>query len=533
MRKIKILIVDDDTMVRIGLKSIINWEEQGFLLVGEASDGVSALELVENTHPDIIITDMKMPRMDGLEFMRNLVKKKNRAEVIVLSSYDEFSLVKEAMKLGARDYLLKLNLDPQEFIQCIQQVAENLTESEEPTESVDSEKNLTLLQKDFLWKVISNVYFEKNHWDKAVKDLEIHLDQRPVYAMVLKAGELYRFEDATPEEIQTLRFSVVNIAEEIIGDVSEGYCVPGRTGEFYILSSTDVSVEKLQKSCQRLCRMLNEYLNLSCTVLIGSSEKIGLEGVREAVKRANEAAKYRFYLEHDGVLCWQEDLHRSLKNSYDLTDTKHTLADILISGSAEELDVLFTRLKDDIQQLHLSKSVVQSIVIEVFYVVQDYFARNMLSITDSLPNSYRSYAQLLHMDSLKSFLIWLDALQEDLTIFMNREEEKGYAQLTGKVMDWIAAHYRETATLQEAAYTVGFNPSYLSSLLKKHTGKSYTELLTSYRIQQARDLLLNSDYKVYQIGEMVGYEDKYYFNRIFKKETGMTPGEFKKQKREE
>lgn len=137
------------------------------------------------------------------------------------------------------------------------------------------------------------------------------------------------------------------------------------------------------------------------------------------------------------------------------------------------------------------------------------------------------------MESLRDVIDWLELLQQDLTAFFDRESEKGYPKVIRAVQDWIAAHYRENASLQEAAAAVGFNPSDLSTLLKKYTGKSYTESLAEYRIEQAKQLLLLTNEKVYAVGQMVGYEDKYYFNRIFKRVTGMSPGEFKNQNRKE
>ena len=137
------------------------------------------------------------------------------------------------------------------------------------------------------------------------------------------------------------------------------------------------------------------------------------------------------------------------------------------------------------------------------------------------------------MESLRDVIDWLELLRQDLTAFFDRESEKGYPKVIRAVQEWIAAHYRENASLQEAAAAVGFNPSYLSTLLKKYTGKSYTESLAKYRIEQAKQLLLLTNEKVYAVGQMVGYEDKYYFNRIFKRVTGMSPGEFKNQNRKE
>lgn len=168
----------------------------------------------------------------------------------------------------------------------------------------------------------------------------------------------------------------------------------------------------------------------------------------------------------------------------------------------------------------------------LLYIVQEHFERNELPIRTVLTNSCRSYEELLHMETLGEVIAWLDALRQDLSDFLLRESEKGGAKIVGMAQDWIAAHYREAASLQEAARAVSLNPSYFSTLLKKFTGKSYTELLMEYRIERAKELLLLTDAKVYRVGQMVGYEDKFYFSRIFKRVTGMTPVEFKNQRRE-
>ena len=112
MKPLSVLIVDDDAMMRISLKSLIAWQEHGYRLIGEASDGEQALEICRRSAPDILITDMKMPRMDGIALLRALQKEKIQMYVIVVSRYDDFQLVREPMRLGAADYLLELELEP-------------------------------------------------------------------------------------------------------------------------------------------------------------------------------------------------------------------------------------------------------------------------------------------------------------------------------------------------------------------------------------------------------------------------------------
>ncbi|MGN1008627.1 MAG: helix-turn-helix domain-containing protein, partial [Butyricicoccus sp.] len=262
------------------------------------------------------------------------------------------------------------------------------------------------------------------------------------------------------------------------------------------------------------------------------SEKPGGAGIKEAFWRANAVLPHRFYLDHDGVLWWRGDLPALRQDSYSLSGVRAELGDILISGSTDELARVLGRLAEDMRRLALSRSAVRGVALELFTIVQEYFDRNDLPVQSLLPHSFRTYEQLAHMETLREVTGWMRTLQDDLTAFLCRENEKGYPKIIGTVLDWIAAHYRESASLQEAAQVVNLNPSYLSTLLKKYTGKSYTELLTEYRIERAKELLLMTGEKVYRVGQMVGYEDKYYFNRIFKRVTGMSPGEFKNQRRE-
>ena len=349
MRKPRILIADDDTMVRIGLKTVINWEENGFVLVGEAANGLEAMQLVQEKKPDIVITDIKMPGMDGIELIRQLRQQSTPPEILVLSSYDEFELVKQAHKLGARDYLLKLNLNPEELLHSLRAIAAENTAAS-PLFSGDDEKSRALLRQNFLWDVVSNYYMNGQQLEQSMRELEIHLEGRPVYCMVIKVGEVYRFEEATAEEIQTLRISVVNITEEIVSDVCCGYCFSGRTGEFDVL----------------------------LTAPVGSSMQPGGAGIKEAFWRANAAVSQRFYASHDGVLLWRQDMEQTRQDSYSLSGVRAELSEILVSGTPEELERVFARLKTDMQRLALSRSTVRAIALELLYIVQEHFERNEL-----------------------------------------------------------------------------------------------------------------------------------------------------------
>lgn len=213
----------------------------------------------------------------------------------MLSSYDEFELVKQALKLGARDYLLKLNLNPEELLHSLRAIAaENAAAS--PLFSGDDEKSRALLRQNFLWDVVSNYYMNGQQLEQSMRELEIHLEGRPVYCMVIKVGEVYRFEEATAEEIQTLRISVVNITEEIVSDVCCGYCFSGRTGEFDVLLTAPAPApdEAVLRLAKRLRKMLHEY---SGALVYGAGRQqhaAGGAGIKEAFWRQMQPCRSGF-----------------------------------------------------------------------------------------------------------------------------------------------------------------------------------------------------------------------------------------------
>lgn len=538
MRKIRILIVDDDTIVRVGLKSLIDWEGNGFLLVGEAKDGRQALALTEQRHPDIIITDIKMPDMDGIGLLEELSRRKFDGRVLVLSGYDDFDLVKRAIKLGAEDYLLKLNLDPEELMRCLREIAaKGLNQGAPSGSALATEQSRALLRQNFLRDVVSNFYTDEAQLHRSMDEVGIRLDHSPVYCFTLKVGELHRFEDTTAEEFQTLRFSVMNIAEEIVGSDFWAHSFAGKTGEFHALACSRERYPEEQcdglarKAAVRLKSMLYEYLNISCVIGLGRG-LAEIPGIQTAYRESIEALSYRFYIDHDSVIMWSDRLPEIRNETYSLSGARGMLQDGLMLSDADKLARMFRQLTDDLRVLNLSRDVVCSIALELFYMLQEYFERNGLPIQGVLVHSYRNYQQLVGLESLRQMLDWLHLLHGDLTAFVCREREIGHSTAVAEVQALIAARYRENLPLQQAAELVRLSPTYLSTLLKKHTGCSYIELLTRCRIEQAMLLLRTTNEKVYEIGYRVGYEDKYYFNRIFKRMTGMSPGEYRNQERE-
>ncbi|WP_198543803.1 response regulator transcription factor [Petroclostridium xylanilyticum] len=533
----KILIVDDEAVVRVGLKSMINWEENGFELIGEASDGKKALEIIYDTHPDIVITDIRMPVMDGIELMRQIMLLTKSPKVIALSSYDDFQLVKEAMKLGAEDYILKLEMEPEHLIRILEKVRARIKEENENEDKKMSfdrhvRKNLHVMRRNFLRDILSGFYTDEEELRQSMEFLNIQLNAQHVYCMMMKIGEMHRFEEVSDDELHVLNCSIINITEEIVNDSLNGYCFEGKPSEFYILVSSkngnvEISEKLIMTVAQRLIEMLKQYLDITAVFGVGEGERT-IKGIREAYYQATDAVKYRFFKGDKGIILWNDVKECGFqKDEISILNMKERLHRALAFYSKDEIEELSARILKDIFTLPLSPQSVFNVMLELLYMISEFCETNQLNIMDIMNRSYRSYHQLLYIKSIKEAKEWIRMVMEDLICYIKKEEEMDYPRIIVKAKKYIEEHYNEDISLKEVANEVNLNPSYFSTLLKQYIGKSYSEYLTQMRIEKAKVLLQTTQYKVYEVGLKVGYENTYYFNRIFKKITGMSPGEFK------
>lgn len=533
---LKVMIVDDEAIVRIGLKSMIDWESHGFQLIGEANDGQRALDLFRNSKPDLVITDLKMPVMDGLQLMRELNELDAKCRVIVLSSYDDFSLVKEAMKLGAADYLLKLEMEPDQLVEVLTVFKnEILQEREEKTQQaqIDEEfhTNLSTLRRVFLMEMLGSDDLSGKKLEQGLERLEIHLAPSKVYCLVLKIGDAYRLENMSTDETNSTANAILSICEEVVSDDYVNYCFQKKETEFVLLLSPKRSsgtMEDTITACQRILTFLEQYLGLMAVIGIGDEAK-SYNGIRPAYRQAKQAIQYRFFKEYDRIILWEKvkTLPAPLA-TYSVHQYRDQLEKAFRQNQAAELTSLLEAISNDFRELHLSQEACCHGALELLSMISEIVDRKGLQPEKILTSSYQTYRELLQMVNLSQVLAWLEELKKDLTQFVKAEETKNYPRVIGEAKRYIREHYAEQVSLPEVAATVGLTPSYFSTVFKEHLGMSYSEYLTLVRLERAKELLKDTYYRVYEISHMVGYANQYYFNRLFKKVVGLTPLDYRK-----
>lgn len=524
----RVLLVDDDAMVRIGLKTLVDWSGHGYQLIGEAENGAQALEIAHRERPEIVITDMKMPGMDGVALIQALHEIQPPPYVVALSGYDDFPLVREAMKQGAKDYLLKLELTPETLLQSLAGAPDA------PMHEIPH-PDRTMLRSRALRDLIFRFYLSETDLEKRLQEAGICWTGETVYCLLLKAGELFRFEEATEEECHTLLFSIRNIAEEIVGACLDVVSTEGKTGELYILGAlrpelSDQDAHALvEQTAHRLRDMLQQYVDVSCTIGIGQGENT-VSGMAEACRRAADAMRCRFYRLNDSVIWWQADLcPQTEPETFSLAEARSLLTEGISTLSSEAVDQAIDLVQKAAARQHWTPRNAYAVVFALAVTVQDCLETYGLDVPSQMPRSHgdlQHWMDLHHMGDIRD---WLERLREDLLEYIQKERTDGKQAVVRRAQDILMQRFSGEITLPELAEQLDLTPGYLSALMKKYIGKTFSEYLTYLRIEQAKKLLRQTHDKIYAVAVAVGYEDAFYFSRIFKRETGMTPGDWRKR----
>ncbi|MBU5441328.1 helix-turn-helix domain-containing protein [Paenibacillus sp. MSJ-34] len=321
----KVLIVDDEKIVRIALKTMVAWEDYGFQLIGGASDGLAALKLIEREQPDIVITDLKMPKLDGLGLIAKLQENRFPGKTIVLSNYGEYELVRKAMKLGAFDYLLKITLKPDELLELLRKAAERIAEDRKQKQlhlqvHFALKENQLLLKRQFLYDLLHDGSYPPAYIERKAKELGIAAV--PGDSCLLRI-EIERFESALStgkiKDKELLGFSVGNIVRDVLSEFEPIEVVDLHSKEYVVLmpaAGGDADTERRKRHLLRkIPAMLQMYLNL--TVSAAFSEPFnGLERMRPAYEslaksraEANEPRRRKYRKEVNAIIDFLEQHH--------------------------------------------------------------------------------------------------------------------------------------------------------------------------------------------------------------------------------
>lgn len=531
MMMFKLLIVDDELLMRMGIRSMVEWEQQGFCLAGEASNGKEALELARSVQPDLIITDIKMPLMDGLQLIREAQRVVPGCKFVILSYFNEFSYAKEAMQLGAVDYLIKNEITPEGLVQLLEGVRQKLLA--ERASSGVSEPAVSYLEslsylKENLFKDWISGLLEVN--EAVMKSEQLHVRVRSAELRVIKF-RLDHFERVRKKYVEKdeklLRFSILNILEEMIPRKWEKEVVIESSSDYLLIINTVQSESELSEVHQ-LCRDIQQAMKdfMNVTFSVGVSSIIpSLKCLRTAYREADQALQSRFFWGTGQILIYETPKmnHGSKKRSgLPLEEWKSEFRNALESRKEEKLTDALLEIRRNLVAEEASEREIREFYMGLAEIIS---TEGFSKCTCRLPQVERlPYEAVLTAESWDEIhRIVLEYAKQCIATDYPLPE-RSYADLAA---DLIHRNYAEEISLISVANQINVNPSYLSRVFKQEKGENFISYLTRVRIERAKSILENRRYKISEVAEKVGYRNYPYFSKIFKKLVGMSPEEYR------
>lgn len=535
---LKIIVVDDEELIRQGLVKALS-NKTDFQVIGEAKNGLEALALIRRQLPDVVVTDVKMPQMDGVELVKALDRSYPQIKKIVISGFGEFDYVRETMRFGALDYLLK-PIDDEELVLLLKKVTSFIEfDKKQKWEESDLQRKLNeglpFLSEQFIFELITASKFSHDEVVEKFARYELKLEAGN-YWVIIASLDNYRWicREAGVEAANSQLFKAKNCFEEVLAHYYTplSCSIPG--GEIYLLSTPHEDPHMLRAVLEEglACLAVNAR-EVRVTLSLGPSCQ-DLSRLNECHQKATTLLRQRFY--HDrSELIWGEAIVKPVSNSASkndlfieiLNNLENSLKNCLEVGDNYHVTQIFNEFSTQVQKFQFDPLEVTKLLIEVYVRLQSSYPEFSKSLVE-LYGLAESYPKNLEAFDTFDFMIqyniklYTEVMNKIIEI-RNRKDKR----LVKIVKDYIMEHYHEPISLNMIAEVIYLSPSYLSDLFKNQTGENLTNYLSKVRIEKAKELLKDRQMKSYEVGELVGYKDPAYFSKVFKKVVGVSPNEYR------
>lgn len=543
MNEIKVFLVEDEMVIRRGIKNSIDWEKEGYIFCGEASDGELAYPMIIKEKPDILITDIRMPFMDGLELCKLVKKELPNIKILILSGYDEFDYAKEAIRLGVTEYLLK-PISSGKLLEALNGVSESIRREKEDKDLV----------RKYMEEMRENTEHEKQKFFEQMiagnLSMADALETGKKYEMNLSAGMynllLFRFtlgkeNRKSGELLGEAEYAIEKLTErlEYVFEFQRG--VEGWA--FLLMADNE---EQMSERVKELSKDLEEIMKNYSTIAYfgGIGQPVArLRELEESFREAERALAARFTMELNRIIS-VEDI-RMAQNVDTLDDieitsfgeiekTRTMLEKFLNNGAEDEIDEFVDVYINELPEENLKSVLMRQYIIMDAYIVMMSFCEKIEGIegemqaqSEELKNSMKT------IQTLEEIKNYIRMLLKKIIGVRDTISGRRYSDIIEIAKDQIRKTYMsDEISLNTIAAEVGMSPSYFSSIFSKEMGKTFVEYLTEIRMDRAKELLMCSLMKTSEIGYEVGYKDPHYFSYIFKKTQNCTPKEFRARGKE-
>lgn len=540
----RIILVDDEEEVRKSIIRKIDWTAVGFAVVGDAENGEDALEKIENLEPDVVLTDIRMPYMDGLTLAERIRQKYPSMKIVIFSGYDDFEYAKQAIKLNVTEYILK-PVNVEELTAILKRIKTNLDEEIEQKRNVNLlrenyKRSLPILREQFLKDLISRP-MDGETVQTLLREYDIPLAGAKKWIAI--AVELELEQELTQEEAPLPLHEEKNLIPiSVMQILSENLKPSYRFSLLSFSGSADAKIAGIaaidENNSQTelinilgdICKEIRKTLKVPVTIGIGHSAQ-KLENISRSFQSAQDALGYRSVV-GTGSTIYINDVEPGIGGKLQFgSEEESALIQAIKFGPEEKIRETVRGIVDRMNEARVHARQQQAYILSVancmIQLIQQYDL-NMEEIFAEDPLGPDPFTVIQSMLNRENFSRWLYQTALKINNALSRERDYAARQVIEKAKQYIMDNYQDPGlSVEQICRYLHMSPAYFSTMFKKATGQTYIAYLTEVRLNKAVELLNMTDEKTYVIASQVGYQEQNYFSYVFKKRFGVSPTKFR------
>lgn len=520
-----ILIADDEPAVCEGLSVLIDWEKYGFYVANTAEDGEDALEKLGNGRYNLIITDIRMPVLDGLELLKTIKEQNSSVKILIISGYSDFNYAQRAIEYGVKGYLLK-PVDRDDLMEHIVKIKEELDNENINTKSL--RENLNLAKDKLLLDFVSG-NLTGNTINEKTSSVGINIKSEYYYLALIEINNFSSMVDKNLDDANIIKFGIRNIVEEIVNERKLGYVYEDSYGVLGILFCGDGQVEtETYKDAVAILEYIREnilkFVNIAITIGYGSLVKSPLQ-VRNSRKQAQFALQKGILSGDKKILGYYEkDLSENhlIKMNWDSSRLLEAVEFFDKRSIEAEINFYF----DQIMNCQVTNGILQAMLYNFIFAICTIIRKYNGDIARIFSRN-----EIYELDNCKIFLgnmrEWLFQKSNETCDYIVELQRDKSSNIINQIKDYIDGKYSEDLSIKSIAGIFYLSPAYLGRLFKNSTGEAFSDYLNKVRISKVKKMILSEDSKIYEIINKVGYNNHEHFYRQFKRYAGMSFAEYK------
>ncbi len=512
-----VLLADDDILMLNRLRTIIDWNANGYEIIGQSLNGTDTIRQVEQFQPDILILDVNMPDKNGVEVAKTIQNRNYQTSILILSNYDNFEFVRDTLRFGAYDYLLKHQIESSMLLQKLNEIKEK--KINEGLRSSHIYYFASVAKQHYLKDLVLfgvNNSTEQEHM-QTLKDCSSKCNVL-VVMQVTNFIILTHFSPSANRE--KLIDSIINLATNIFVSIDNGIIAHLDHGEFVVLFHYEDEI-----SSQKILETTNSYIRLllsNMQKLLNITALYQISNIVNDISYLNEIYNKTVALLNHQPFNKKDEFPVPSANSIDIMEEKN-LMDSLMSMNIFRTELLlkqiFTHYSDSKEEIQLS----QQIVFQLLQIGLKFQQGQRVSVANnSNKELLNKFQQQINNTNTYQFIC--DYYKNIITDALN-QSISNYSQHIQNAILYIREYYASEISLVTVADKIHVSSAHLSRLFKKETGTSFVDYLTSFRIELAQQMIKETNSELKEISDQVGFNSYNYFLRVYKEKTGHTPSQ--------